>query len=561
MTNIRSLITRYSIACASLQIGAIVFMTLPWFEAARASLAASFGISPNGLWAPIALLLVGAMAFASWRLGTLIANPLVSLIRQAESNRLGFAFQQKSKIMEDGRLRHFIESQSARLKELEDQMDGFENSATQSKEALDKATLEREEGQKELLETKAALSQARAELEKLEARNAALAEEIASERRSKVGREVQMRTEEIYAQMSKAVEASALKKIWLPSALQELRGPISIIQDIAKRLESKWQETSLGRLQEEIATIRQQSESQLELLDRIGRHEPNATLDEPLQTRPADPGKSEERRHPSSANGHSSATTASHDREKPSHNGSNGSSHSKLDLSSINGNGASGSPFASQGFKTTSMADIEIPADLKLPNELDELRSEPRSEPDAQNKAFELELANEQAVASVAAPEPETFTRVDRLSRESIDPTPKPNAVQEDLGLFLQKIAAEYERPQGPSIELCLDDDLEIDVSPEPLESILRSMLEVAVSQISEGNVYLDVRDREDYLDFSVTCRGRPRRGRDLDITQANRIAAALDGRVSIDIKPDRTLKMSFKYDPEAQHPDEIILN
>lgn len=247
----------------------LAFMTLPYLESARIQLAANTGTSPALLWLFSTLLIVG-LQFLGFRSAIKkVATPFNQLMREAEHGTQGFAFKTRSKSAEEDGIKHAIEAANLRAREANDHAEELEAELGKSQNALSAEQTKSNTLQERFDELDNATRNIRVENETLKASQTALELTLENERKSKVGAEVEKRAEEIYSQMERAVSAAAIKNIWIPSLVHELKTPISIIDQISGDLSNSWTKTSIHEVEKQIHSIKSQSQTQLKLLEQI----------------------------------------------------------------------------------------------------------------------------------------------------------------------------------------------------------------------------------------------------------------------------------------------------
>ncbi len=250
------------------QLAAMLFLTTPYLEGSRAFIATSLGLDASGIWIPVSLILLIMTCTVLVRLIWLLANPISELAKRSERGQIGgYAFKKKSKSREEDALKHFIDSQSLKANEMEQQVEELEEEINRLNEEFDAFSGKDEEQEQTIMELRKQLRSANNELETLKEDNTSLESALAMERNSKVGMEVEKRTGEIYAQMEKAMNQRASNTSWMPSVLQELKTPITIIKKTSKRLLDSWGEVSFSRLKDDIQEIDTQSDLQISILE------------------------------------------------------------------------------------------------------------------------------------------------------------------------------------------------------------------------------------------------------------------------------------------------------
>ncbi|MBK1878923.1 hypothetical protein [Pelagicoccus mobilis] len=255
----------------------LAFMNVPFLEGTRNSL----GASPALLWVLAATLIIAIQFFTFRRSLKLVASPLNRLMKEAEHGEQGFAFKTRAKTKEEDGIKHAIEAANLRARESGDQAEELEAELEKTSQTLADETTKSATLQSRYDEIESSTRDIRVENETLKAAKTALELTLENERKSKVGAEVEKRTEEIYTQMERAVSAAAIKSVWIPSLVHELKTPITLINQLSSKLSTSWQERSLKEVGQEIEAIVAQSETQLSLLNEILERQPPLEKPEP----------------------------------------------------------------------------------------------------------------------------------------------------------------------------------------------------------------------------------------------------------------------------------------
>ncbi len=263
---------------------AIGFMTLPFLAAYREQLATMVGLSTAIIWAPLGVCLLGLHWLLLKRSISDIAEPLDQLVKEAEREGQNFAFKIKSKCQEEDALKRCIEAANLKAKEADDRAEEYETELAWTAEQLEASKQKAAHAELKLAENEQRSKDLYVENDRLNSSKLALELTLENERKSKVGVEVEKRSEEIYNQMERAVTAAAYKAIWIPSLVHELKTPISHIEERSSRLKENWSQTSFASINDELAYICQQAQAQLKLLDDILARQPS-----PVQEAPAKP--------------------------------------------------------------------------------------------------------------------------------------------------------------------------------------------------------------------------------------------------------------------------------
>ncbi|MDE0767279.1 MAG: hypothetical protein OSB19_02715 [Opitutaceae bacterium] len=281
MKSIQTQLQRAFSLCIAFQIAAVIFMTIPQLEEIRTSLAESLGLSTNLLWLPITALLAIAFFGVLKRLGFVVAKPIENLARHVrDGESADYVFQKKSVLDEENTLKRVFEKQASKVKGVEELFEDLTSSLKQANEQVATHTSQSERQSREIEQFEQSQYELRVINQSLSAENETLQSSLDTERKSKVGREVKMRAEEIYSQMERAVAQASARSIWIPNLIGQLKAPTAAIANLSQDLESNWQKTSIERISEEIAEIRLQSALQRELLDNLSPEELLASVPE-----------------------------------------------------------------------------------------------------------------------------------------------------------------------------------------------------------------------------------------------------------------------------------------
>ncbi len=266
MTTTKAIFARATTLCLLLQAGALALIGLPALEPQRAFLISQLRLEPYGLWIILSIFLLLVSVVALCRLDKKAGEPLRDLSHQAQAGAPN-SLRHLSHCREEQILRDFIQQLSTRNSAHAERVSELEEELSKTADERD-ASLAKQAETETLLKDFARIRQELSiEKASLAAANQTLEQSLQLERRAKVGVEVERRSEEIYQQMERAISAAALRSIWLPNFVAELRTPITIIQGLARRMETHWDDTSLAHHHESLREILHQSEAQLKRLD------------------------------------------------------------------------------------------------------------------------------------------------------------------------------------------------------------------------------------------------------------------------------------------------------
>lgn len=512
MKTIQTQLKRAFSICIALQIAAIAFMTIPQFEGIRTTLAGSLNLSSSLLWLPIGLLLVIGFIIALKALNLVVAKPIETLARHArDGDSAGFVFQKKSSLDEEAILKRFFEEQTQKTLDAEGQFDGLKQSLAQANDQIGTLASLSERQARELAQFEQSQRELRVSNQSLSAENEVLSTTLESERKTKVGREVKMRAQEIYAQMERAVAQSSARSIWIPNLIEQLKTPTVLINDLSRRLESSWQQTSLERLGEEIAEIRHQSDLQRTLLGELSPEQLLAAVPEASPVLEAESDLKPE------------ATVAApiETIEAETTSAANSDPQETCDQPETSAN--------EEPAKSIQLDSTETQA--KAPSLSLQIEDEPipNSEP--------IEIASE------ALPAP-----VENDASESQEEAETLTALQTLVFELVQEYSQEVE---NVTIDTDFQEKVDMEVDEELLESVLSNLIEIAIYQWKEGSVKLHVSRDDNQITFAVDSKGKPLQYGEFDETQTNRIESALDRKIDVDMPSENELRMRYKYIPE----------
>lgn len=581
-------------------------MELWVFEDARQAAADAIHRKQASLWFPLAgLILVTQGAFLYFSL-TRISDPLESLAKKAENDRLGFSFQSKSKLAEEDRLQIALERLSLTIGELEQQSDHLDAKLEAAEQRQEETLSQLKHTEDEREANASIIKELQSDIEDLNTKNDKLERYLDEERKAKVCREVEKRTEEIYEQMERAVEASALKAIWVPHFVHEVKSSARNIHRLSDRLVSKFEELSLARIHTKLEEILEHSENQLKELDRLSEAEspeaesPKKTISRKKTPAPSNPQKSEEAettpaKSPriSLRNSQDSVgSTIEEDAESPPSrqpitpeptafqqpaedpkipappppipapdtNFSKAEPQPQepdhiepsilekpISLSSREEASAS-----KESIDESESADFD-PFDssaLDTPITLGKRSKDPSAIRETESPTIDLndpEFHIEEEEPETVLPLGISQTDKARPSTQSTHPTNY--ADQVDLqSLVVQTLSCCPELPQNVEVKVSVHDNFDTMVSREQLAQSLQDLIEVSVFQTASGYIDLEVSRQGDDIRFSATSIGELKSPETLDLAQANRVAAMIEGNYDIDLENATGPRMTFTH-------------
>lgn len=279
MTTTNSLSARYFATALVASLAAIIYLCLPGLEANRVNLISTLGITESALVLGVLILIVAIFTTLFIRFQQIASQPLIALIKQAETNRLNSGYSPKSKLMEVNRFRYLLENRALMIERMESEIEELEESNKEFKTKLETAEQEGSLLKIEIAEKSKVIKEMRFEQIRLEEAAKRLEANLEQERKADVGAEIEKRSDEIYNQMERAVEASAYKALWFPQIFQDLNTPASIIHKTLENLDQNWESSSFVRLKSDIDTLRTQSDQLIELLKQLTGDNSKATGD------------------------------------------------------------------------------------------------------------------------------------------------------------------------------------------------------------------------------------------------------------------------------------------
>lgn len=528
MKDIQAQIKTSLISCGAFILVAIAFMTIPALESIREAATVKIGLSAAALWIPATALIALALFGTFKHLSIAVAKPIGDLARHVrEGESSDYQFTRRAKNQEEISIKGYIESHDQKISEVKEQRDEYEKELKAARDERDIALSINNRQTTEIAELDRIQKKLRVESQTLAATKEVLEATLETERKSKVGREVKMRAEEIYSQVGAAVSEASARAIWIPNLLNKIESPTTLINDLSKRLESNWNELSLNRLSEEISKIREQSDLQCSLLETVDPEEllpVESEQKKPIETtkeEPSDPQASE--------------MLIGDDvpfESKKSSEELEEDDHSKEivefieSIAEVEKKETSNKP--SFELQPTSPQE-DLPNKTETIAEVENSASEVETEATAELDLDEELDSDEPIVTESQAPlDPESLSALQTLVFELVN----------DYSQEVEKI----------SVEADFADDLDVEVDEELLESVLSNLLEIAIYQWKEGSVKLRVSRKDDQITFAVDSKGKPLSYGEMDDSQTNRIASALDRKIDVDMPSESELRMRYRY-------------
>ncbi len=198
-------------------------------------------LAPDLLWLPISGILALSLYLAYVWLNATIAKPLNALaehIREGESNAYNLCARSRSK--EEIAIKGYIDSHDQKVADVRDERDRFEKELKKTRNDCEAAQSKNDRQAGEIGELDRIQKKLRVESQSLSAANEVLETALETERKTKVGREVKRRTEEIYSQVERAVSEASARAIWIPNLLNKIETPTTLINELTKRLQDNW---------------------------------------------------------------------------------------------------------------------------------------------------------------------------------------------------------------------------------------------------------------------------------------------------------------------------------
>ncbi len=552
MKEIQNQIKRSFAVFATLFAIAIAFMATPYFEGQRAAAASSLGLTPDALWIPLAAILIAALYLTYLWLNATIAKPIQSLarhVREGESSDYNLGLRSKSK--EEHALKGYIQDHDQVVAEVREERDAFEKELKATRNERDAAQSLSDRQASEIAELDRILKKTRVEAQTSAAANEVLETALETERKTKVGREVKRRAEEIYSQVERAVSEASARSIWIPNLLSKIETPTTLINTLSKNLEANWSQLSITRIEEEIAEIRKQSDLQLVMLETV-EAEDILPAQIPTEKELEEAEDLDEEENDSEYNGvligepapepaeeNDSFPEDSDDTEVDT----DADAHSKEIVDFIESkNAPSTVPDESAPdpapLDLIEVAESESEAETEEPSSAEETDESPETEEDEEPAPVaeaEVEVVEEEA-------EEEVEETAEEIDLESLS----------DLQRLVFELVGEYANEvEDVSVNAEFPDAIDLDVDEELLESVLSNLLEIGIYQWKEGKVVLRVSQKDDQVTFAVDSSGKPLSYGELDESQTNRIASALDRKIDVDMPSENELRMRYRYTPD----------
>lgn len=275
MKDSKTILFRHFILSVLLETLAIAAIAMPSLQPARERVAAALHVPQSALWIAALALLVLLNAFLARRLRSHLVEPLVHLVNQTKLGAASFAFKKKSMNTEEDTLKHFIESNSLRFAEMEQEVQRMEE-LVQRAESVSKLTPDqvaqieqsRDDALEKAQQTELRLAEAEKELIALERRVDELKRELKT--RNRELESIRLGDEAVAAPIGNGAANFAYM------LAEKLHNPLSLIANLSWRLAKSWDVTSPIQFRDAMSEINKQSEEQLEMLKKYQRRDNDA---------------------------------------------------------------------------------------------------------------------------------------------------------------------------------------------------------------------------------------------------------------------------------------------
>ncbi|MBK1877776.1 hypothetical protein [Pelagicoccus mobilis] len=268
MKDSKTILNRHLWLSLSLQVLIIILIALPPLEPYRTKISEVTNLPSSAFWIPLLALLLGANILLFRHLSSHLVLPFQDLFKQTKLGSSSIAFKKKSMNTEEDHLKHFIESQTLRSSELEQEVARMESEVDRINELAKISPEEIDSLQTKLRAAAIEKDEFATKLVAEQTNAAKLEKEILSLRRDlkRTNRELESLQNE---ESSRSFEAQVPAASPLSSILVEkLKTPLSLINNLAWRLAKSWADTPPAKIREGLQEITRHSEEQLELLKR-----------------------------------------------------------------------------------------------------------------------------------------------------------------------------------------------------------------------------------------------------------------------------------------------------
>jgi len=480
-------------------------------------------------WLPALLILVGIQLLLLYNLKKRVSEPLNRLSKYAERGERDPHPKTKSHSAEETSIRRAINESYIKSEALEDESNELEEQLQESQSLLKSTVAAKRTLEIEIEETRASNQALRGEFDELRTAKTALEMTLESERRAKAGVEVERHVDQIYLQMERAIEAASLKRIWIPSTVQELRIPASVIAETVRQISRTGAQVSFAQLQEHIETIRQQSDAQIKVLERILSNETGSQGSETTHDWHGFPG-GEPEGHRTEEEGilaieeTGSLEAPLEERQaelpsQPTHSQALAHTREPDSATAI----ATAEPEPAEKAKGRESQTLSRPS-LKLGSARHVSVAEAKKRLKISEKVSQTELA-----AGEAPSEPDSTRSLEALLNELV----------------------EQFQPQCPFTELgyAIDPELDLRVEDKNLGALLEALFECASSLTRSGEIVIAADLQGDAIIFAIACSGQlaPQPRAD-SYSKAEQLARELDGEVTVEASSENELHLGFEY-------------
>lgn len=265
MKDSKTILKRHLFLTLAVQALFVIVIALPPLDPYRNKLAELTSFPTSAFWLPLLALLLVINVFIFRRLTLHFVKPLQDLYNQTKLSTTSIAFKKKSMNFEEDHLKHFIESQTLKSADLE-------NEVTRMETEVERISQLAETSPDEIEALHAKAKAAADEIEKYsskladeQANSATLQKEVIELRKQIKFRNRELETLRGEAKMRMEMsETTPLSSI----LVERLKTPLSLVNNLAWRLAKSWDNTPPAQIREGLEEISRQSEEQLELLKR-----------------------------------------------------------------------------------------------------------------------------------------------------------------------------------------------------------------------------------------------------------------------------------------------------
>ncbi|MBC2607000.1 hypothetical protein [Pelagicoccus albus] len=267
MKDSKTILNRQVALSLLFQILIVALLALPQLDEYRQQLAEITKLPTSAFWIPLlGILLLGNFLILS-RIGTSLVEPLEELVDQTRMGAATIAFHKKSKNAEEDHLKHFIESQSLRTADMEQEIVRMENEVDRISELAKTSPEEIDALRMEIANLQSAKEDSDSQILKEQTNAAGLEKELIA-----IRRELKMRNRELETVRN---ESAALAKETAEDGrpmsvvlAEKLKTPLNVIRNLAGRLSQSWEDTPPSQIRDGLEEISKQSEEQFAVLKK-----------------------------------------------------------------------------------------------------------------------------------------------------------------------------------------------------------------------------------------------------------------------------------------------------